>query len=462
MGMERGKPSTHVPAKASSHGTVDRISKLPDDIMLTIFERLDICDAVRTSIVTKQWRHMPTMLNKLIIKVSSFEPDKDNRSKISLNDLDRANATMLEATKSILSRRNASQYPLHLLCLQFYLGDESIAIAKTVAYIMETQTVGSVELIIMTKKDHAHCTEDDVTFHGRQLMSLFEACPNAFAVLTCLKLENLSLNESDLPNIFCVCKKLEFLRLYNCDMGILSSLDVEHPRLGELEMDQCRFERVNLKWLPMLTMLTFEDWISQKDPLSFGYVPLLRNVSLNNIAFSWHKTLELSELLCNSRVNTLELNFMSEKIWIRPECARRLLPVFCRLRRVNLINVSEECDLNWTMFILQGAPSLEELHILVRDHLCQMLRNEELRREYEYSEKKGVDWEGAQLNFKHHKLTVLKIFGFRPDDKFVRYVRKVIEAAVNLQDIFLKQRFSLRNRITDGTNSFAVIHFPSF
>jgi hypothetical protein len=298
-------------------GKVDRISELPDDILLTIFEQLDICDAARTSAVSKQWTRMPTMLNKLVIKVSSFEPaDKDRSSKISLDDLDRANATMSEATKSILSRRNASQYPLHLLCLQFYLGDESIAIAQTVSYILEARTpVGSVEFVISTKKDHAQCTsESDVIMHGRQLMSLFEACPNAFGALTRLKLENLSLNEPDLPSIFSVCRRLEFLRLYNCDVGILSSLQVEHPRLGELEMDHCRFERVDLRWLPMLTMLTFEIWISQKDPLSFGYVPLLTSVSLRNTAFSWHKTLVLSELLGSSTVSNLELNFVSERV----------------------------------------------------------------------------------------------------------------------------------------------------
>jgi hypothetical protein len=150
-----------------------------------------------------------------------------------------------------------------------------------------------------------------------------------------------------------------------------------------------------------------------------------------------------------------------------------------------LTNVSEECDLDWTMFILQGAPSLEELHILVRDHLCEMLRDEELRTEYSYSKEKGVDWGGSSPNFVHHRLAVLKIFGFRPEEKFVRYVRGVVQAAANLQHVSLynkvacedckhmytkasrspwprKQRFSLRNRITHGTNSFAAIHFPSF
>ncbi|CAL5056565.1 unnamed protein product [Urochloa decumbens] len=483
--MTRGKANIHLSAQAISHGAKDRLSNLPDDILLTILERLDIRDTARTSLLSRQWRQMPTMLNKLVIKVSTFEPKKDERSEITLDDLARANATMHEATKNILSgRRNFRQYPLHLLCLEFYLGDESNSIVQTVGCTMDTLMVGEVEFTILTKKEQAHCSEDDVVLYGQQLMSLFKVCPNAFGGLTRLKLENVSLNEPDLPIIFSVCQRLEFLRLDNCDTGILSSLEVEHPRLGELEMDDCRFDRVHLKWLPKLTMLTFGMWISQQDPLSFGYVPLLKSLSVANICLSYHKMLKLSDFLDNVTISSLQLNFKSEKIWVLPEGPKELLPVFRKLRVVDLVNISEECDLNWTLFILQGAPFLEELHITVRDHFCEMMMDEELRAQYAYSkEKKGVDWEGAN-GFKHHKLVVLKIFGFRPEDMFVRYVRSVIKAAVNLKDVFLfnkvvcemckhdvpkasrspwpkKQRFSLRNRITSGTDSFVVIHFPN-
>ncbi|CAO2040129.1 unnamed protein product [Urochloa humidicola] len=475
----RGKASTLVDAE-------DRLSKLPDDILLTVLERLDIRDAARASTLSRRFRRILTMFSKFVINVSSFEPNEGTRSKVTQGDLTQANAVMAEATKSILSgRRNSRQYALHLLCLQFYLGDESNSIVQTVGCTMDTLMVGAVEFTILTKKEQAHCTEDDVLFYGQQLMSLFRVCPNAFGGLTRLKLENVSLNEPDLPIIFSVCKRLEFLRLDNCDMGILSSLEVEHPRLAELEIDDCRFDRVHLKWLPKLTMLTFEWWISQQDPLSFGYVPLLRSLSLANIGLSYHKMLKLSDFLDNVRISSLQLNFKSEKIWILPEGPKELLPVFQKLRVVDLVNISEECDLDWTMFVLQGAPSLEELHITVRDHFCETMEDEEVRAQFAYStEKKGVDWEGATPDFKHHKLVVLKIFGFRPEDKFLMYVRSVIKAAVNLKDIFLfnklvcemckhdvprasrspwpkKQRFSLRNRITSGINSFVVIHFPS-
>jgi len=185
---------------------------------------------------------------------------------------------------------------------------------KPVGYAMENLMVGAAEFTILTKKKHAHCTEDDVNFHGKQLMALFGVCPNAFGGLTRLNLENISLNRPDMPLIFSVCKRLEFLRLHSCDMGVLSPLEVENPQLRELEMDDCRFDTVHLKWLPKLTTVTFRMWITQQDPLSFSYVPQLRSLSLINIGLSWHKMLKLSDFLGNVTITTLQLNFRSEKV----------------------------------------------------------------------------------------------------------------------------------------------------
>lgn len=288
---------------------------MPDDILLSVFERLDVRDAARLSTLSRRLRRIPTMFNKLVIKVCSFEPNKEDRSKIAMDDLAQANATMAEATRSLLGRRNSAQYALHLLSLQFYLGgEESKTIVQTVGYTMDTLTVGAAEFTILTNKEQDSCTEGDVLFHGQQLMLLFQVCPNAFGGLTRLNLENVSLNEPDFPTIFCVCRRLEFLRLCNCDMGILLPLEVEHPQLSELEMDECRFGMVCLKWLPKLTVLTFETWITQQDPLSFGHVPLLRSLRLSNINLSWHKMVKLSNFLGNIKISSLRLNFRSEKV----------------------------------------------------------------------------------------------------------------------------------------------------
>jgi hypothetical protein len=72
---------------------------------------------------------------------------------------------------------------------------------------------------------------------------------------------------------------------------------------------------------------------------------------------------------------------------------------------------------------------------------CLGIWDEDLRKELEYSkERKDADalWEAS--DFKHHNLSVLRIFGFQSEDKFVDYARAVMEAAVNLKDIYLHEK----------------------
>jgi hypothetical protein len=180
-------------------------------------------------------------------------------------------------------------------------------------------------------------------------------------------------------------------------MGVPSLLEVQHPQLRELEIAKCGFERVDLNWLPKLRTLTFSYWESTHEPLSVGYALLLQTVTMSNTALSWHKMLRLSEVLGKATVSDLHLNFESEKIWVKPEGPRELWPVFHKLRFLNLADISEECDLAWTLFILEGAPSLKELCVQIWNR-CTMRRDEDERKEYAFSEEKkdaGVEWGGS-------------------------------------------------------------------
>ena len=139
----------------------DRLSNLHDDIVLNIVERLDIADAARTSILSQRWKQVPAMVSKIVITVGSFEPLCDNWTVLDDIDRTRANAKMHEATENILESRTASNpYTIRVMCLQFYLGDEStIPIGQTVAKAMETHKVGTAEFTILTKV-RARCTKE--------------------------------------------------------------------------------------------------------------------------------------------------------------------------------------------------------------------------------------------------------------------------------------------------------------
>ncbi|XP_047090681.1 uncharacterized protein LOC124702564 isoform X2 [Lolium rigidum] len=458
---------------------VDRLSKLPDDVLLNIVERLDITEVARTAILSRRWKQIPTMLSKIILTVCSFEP-KHGRRNLTSHDIVRANTTMLKATRSILESRAGSLYTIHLMSMQFYLGDDSIFIGQTVANTIATQKVASVEFTILTKLGK-NCTSGDLLTYGKQFMTFFDSCPNAFGGLAHLWLENLRLGESYFPKIFAICKQLQFLHLWQCDTGHLSLLEVQHPQLRELVISCSSLQRVDLKWVPKLTVVKFNVFISPDDPFSLGYVPLLQTVSIINTGLSEHKMLKLSELLRKTAISNLHLNFKSEKIWVKPEGRKQLLPVFHKLSLVNLFNISEECDLTWTMFILHGAPTLKKLCIMVRDHLCDMIKGKR-RYMYAYSKEKdkGLEWEPSAPDFKHHNLAELRIYGFQAEEKFVRYARNVMEAAVNLEAVYLHENpgcekckpclpnewtlmetLLIRDKINKGICSNVGIHFPS-
>ncbi|XBI21976.1 hypothetical protein VPH35_063048 [Triticum aestivum] len=252
----------------------DQISKLPDEVLVNIVGRLDdIADSARTGVLSTGWRRIPAMLPSIVMSVDSFKPKHHRRRELGHGYADRAKANMIEAARAKTAmirsaRANASilggnkargLYAIDVLRLEFYLADDSVSIGRAVADGMATHKVGLAE----------------------QLRSFVGACRSAFGGFARVKLQNPRLPDDGLPKILSTCKQLEFLRLYNCDGGHLFVLEVDHPRLGELEIIDCDFERMTL-FLLVLALLVVSRWISPHDPVSFGHVPLLTSVSMAN------------------------------------------------------------------------------------------------------------------------------------------------------------------------------------
>ncbi|XP_047056821.1 uncharacterized protein LOC124663124 [Lolium rigidum] len=424
--------------KAAAAAAPDRLSDLPNDLLLNILERVDTVDAVKTCILSKQLLKLPAMLSQLYVSISSF-------STSSPGSVIRANRAVARVTDNILSTRSP-EITIRRLKIRFVLKlHDSRSIAKSVVDAMATQKIHSAELEIITDKAFKNSSPDDLVQSGRQFNTFLGACPDAFACLTRLWLRNMRFGELDIPNILTTCKCLEALRLSNCDSGVISVLRVEHDQLVELHIDYGDFERVELIFLPKLQRVSyvFNNWASSsyKDPMYFGIAPQLSKLSLTRTGIHLDKPLELSQLLANvPSIDDLHLDFRSEKIWVLPECRELLMPVLSKLLYLSLDNLPEGCDIAWTMFILEGAPSLKELCIMVRDHWCIMATDKEYRRANGYCEKEEVKWKSLASDFKHRNLVKLTIYGFQPDDNFVRYIRRVVEVAVKLLEISLHDR----------------------
>lgn len=434
----------------------DRLGRLPDDILVNILDRLNVREAVRTSVLARRWLHLPAMLSRLTVDVRDFvaKPATTCRGE----EIERGNTTMVEVTKSVLARRVSCPNKIRSMCMAFFLREvDIISIGQAVECIMAFHTV-DFEITVFTEMDYTRCNQDDKINYGILFRLFVDSCPIAFGGVTRLCLENLRFGESDIPNVINVCKGLKHLSLSYCNAARGTIMKVEHSQLSELLIFNCCFEKVELNSLPKLIWMIFGGWKSN-DPLFLGYVPLLEAVSLSTVSLSHHKMVKLSEIFGGTSPRSLRLGFECERIWVEPESVtKKLSSVFHQLTFVNLDNIAEGCDLTWTLFILEAAPNLKELYLMVRDHLCIMRTNEEERRAFSYSEKKGVEWKSPAYDFQHHSLVTLVIFGFQ-SDCMVRYVRCVMQAAVNLKDVFLYHRLNCKKCQNSYTNR--PLKYPS-
>ena len=69
-----------------------------------------------------------------------------------------------------------------------------------------------------------------------------------------------------------------------------------------------------------------------------------------------------------------------------------------------------------------------------------MMTDKEFRKKNGYCEKANVEWQPSTFDFKHKNLVKLTIYGFQPDEYFLRCVRRVLEVAVNMEQISLQDR----------------------
>ncbi|XP_062184851.1 uncharacterized protein LOC133888571 [Phragmites australis] len=80
------------------------------------------------------------------------------------------------------------------------------------------------------------------------------------------------------------------------------------------------------------------------------------------------------------------------------------------------------------MFLLEATPFLRELSVAVQKHFCHGEYNNEARN-------RRLFWKHS--DFRHNHLENLKIAGFEAEDKYLTFVRVVMERATNLKTIVL-------------------------
>ncbi|VAI71350.1 unnamed protein product [Triticum turgidum subsp. durum] len=259
------------------------------------------------------------------------------------------------------------------LMLRCYIMDPYLSIiGHTVQDVVKNREPEYLEFAMCP--DVASPSDAQLALYGQRFMSFFGAYPGAFESLTRLILENLTFQASDVANLVNTCSKLKILclRFYVMPQESVLELDAPSSDLRSIELRFFRCLHVELTCLPKLRVLRYDAWSCENPPMSFGYVPQLHQLAFGCPAQYWQKPFALSQCLSSdTNLGNLVFNFYNQRIWVEPEGPQRLTPIFSKLTHAHLGGISTECDLNWTMFILEGAPSLQNFHVSLSPRFFQ-------------------------------------------------------------------------------------------
>ncbi|XP_014758605.1 uncharacterized protein LOC106866866 [Brachypodium distachyon] len=361
----------------------DRLSMLTDDVLLSILLKVGLRMAARTSVLSTRWRHLPWLLPELSINVKDFLSDPDS-DPIEANDMEEAMVSSTKAARSFLSKSREG-FTISRLQVKLYLIDTFLFdIGPLVGDAIDSDLLRDLDLAVLDETDPIDCSEEDMLQRAREIEGVFSACPSVLRCLTKLSLYHVSFDKSDMRHVlFECCKHLKHLSLTQCDTGpnALFKIDAPNSKLTVLELDKCRFERLELVCLPKLEKLRWFTWV-----------------------------------------------------WMQPEM-KQLCTAFNKLRKLSVCGIFVEFDILWMMALLAAAPCIEILHIEVWEHACDL--DDEDGRRY-FHERRTPQWDMQFDETKNCLLKELEFVGFKLLEQQFTFIRSILERSPNLQKIVLK------------------------
>jgi hypothetical protein len=437
----------------------DRLSALPDELILLIVTRLDTRTALSTAVLARRWAHIPRELPALDFRVSDvLPPEYDRTVALRGHNLPRDTtlATILDGfmasceidtmrsfangITSFLEAGGGHDRRVKTLCLEFFQTHGGICADRLINAAVGAWGVEDLEVVVrLTSGDDqtpAYCLPHDDCLSNLRSLTLGMYCTlpplHSFGALTKLVLQDMAVSTPvDLYQRVCKeCTGLQVLHLMSCSCAHhILVLDAPGSQLRELVVEECSFLVIKLRDLPMLDRLAC--CLTNTARIVFDWVPMLMDT---NLTFSLEHIISEEEdfvaARCEDEFNSflsmsptmenLIVRFTGLRRWIVPSRSQgQLLP---NLKWLLVADLPSNWDILWPCCLLMAAPSLEAMHIHVP-------RSET---EPEYM-RRGVTW--LKSSNKHHHLKELILIGFT--QRHIWLLKYIVSVCTSLQRVIL-------------------------
>ncbi|CAL4896641.1 unnamed protein product [Urochloa decumbens] len=434
----------------------DRISALPDDLLLLILRRLDTRSALGAGSLSRRWAHLPRELAALDLRAGDMLPPRYHRWVQLYNNIRttvtvphyrrpllpiirryerRAMRAFTSSTESLLEepRRRVER-----LSLEFFITGNAGRMNRLIAEAVDGWGVEDLEAMakptfrregdVHTFPSHGLCKEP----RASRLQSLkLAGCvlPPALhehSALTMLILQGVpeSTPAEAYEDIFTLCPQLQTLHLISCGcrtnkgMPLIVEVDAPSSQIRELVVQNCTFRHILLKALPRLQRLASLQSRVSFESSSFPHLSQ-RNLTmrLGVEGLNCHLKVELDMFLeCTPDVRSLIIRLTGPYRWIVPSSSpSEFLP---GLRRLLVADVPLSWDVTWPRLLLEMAPSLETLHV----HILPSNGKEEPGEE--------IPWSPTEL--RQHHLKEFVVAGFQGTARQICLIKFVVEVCAAL------------------------------
>lgn len=449
----------------------DRLSALPDDLLLLVLRRLDTRAALATGMLSRRWANLPHELDALDFRVSDILPPRYHRcilrhrgvmnwiayrhaipnslmpairrhERRAARALVRSVESFIDADDGRPSRRKVSR-----LRLEFFGMNNTAGINRLISKAIDDWGVEELEAVGKPMywrqppthefPSHGLCKDPrasrlrTLTLGGCVLPPLHE-----YGGVTKLVLHGMAASTpaEAYEGVFTSCPQLQVLHLESCFLDRRKSLVVDAPmsEIRELVVDACDIISVKLRSLPRLQNLaSMGTQVLFDRRTSSSSFPCLRQwhlAYLYGLARKFSRWLEPDLTLDRFFHYTLDITdlivrFTGPERWIVPSSCSPSPPLLRSLRRLLVADMPSSWDASWPSILLDAAPSLKTLHI----HIAPRDAKKPTGGEF--------SWHHPTVPLHNYRLEEFAMAGFGGTMSQVYFVKLVVGACTALRHV---------------------------